>query len=96
LEASQRHAELTAGLSAAPQNQPERRDARTGAGVDGADGVVGPAFLAFVVMGIVPLLTPAKHLCSTEAPQLPKNDVESHDPETDTAARGIPPHKAWQ
>ncbi len=65
------------------------------------------AFLAFVVMGVVPLLTPAKHLRSTDASAL--HDVESHNPETDTAARGIPPQsvnphpamgpvppKAWQ
>jgi len=51
------------------------------------------AFLAFVVMGVVPLLTPAKHLRSTDATELPKHDVESHTRETDTAARGIPPQK---
>jgi hypothetical protein len=67
------------------------------------------AFLAFVVMGAVPLLTPAKHLRATDAAQLPKHDVQSHKRETDTAARGIPPQdvnpqpamgpvppKAWQ
>jgi hypothetical protein len=49
------------------------------------------AFLAFVVMGLVPLLTPAKHLRATDATELPKHEVESHKRETDTAARGIPP-----
>lgn len=51
------------------------------------------AFLAFVVMGVVPLLTPAKHLRATDATDLPKHDVESHKRETDTAARGIPPQR---
>jgi hypothetical protein len=49
------------------------------------------AFLAWVVLGVVPLLMPPKHARSTDATDLPKHEVESHTRETDTAARGIPP-----
>jgi hypothetical protein len=49
------------------------------------------AFLAWVVLGVVPLLMPVKNVRSTDAMDLPKHKVESRTRETDTAARGIPP-----
>jgi hypothetical protein len=49
------------------------------------------AFLSWVVLGVLPLLTPAKNVRSTDATDLPKHKVESRTRETDTAARGIPP-----
>jgi hypothetical protein len=49
------------------------------------------AFLAWVVLGVVPLLIPPKHVRATDAADLPKQKVESHPRETDTAKRGIPP-----
>ena len=49
------------------------------------------AFLAWLVLGVVPLLAPAKNVRSTDATDFPKHKVESHTRETDTAARGIPP-----
>jgi hypothetical protein len=52
------------------------------------------AFLAWVVLSVVPLLMPAKHVRSTDAADLPKQKGESHPRETDTAKRGIPPEKA--
>jgi hypothetical protein len=47
------------------------------------------AFLAWVVLGVVPLLMPPKHVRSTDAADLPKQKVESHPRETDTAKRGM-------
>jgi hypothetical protein len=51
------------------------------------------AFLIWVGLSVVPLLTTPKHVRSTDAAELPKEQADSHKRETDTAARGIPPEK---
>jgi hypothetical protein len=55
--------------------------------------VVILAFLGWVVLGVVPLLMPAKNIRSTDATDLPKHKVESHKRDTDTAKRGISPEQ---
>jgi hypothetical protein len=49
------------------------------------------AFLAWVALGVVPLLMPPKHVRATDAAELPKQKVESRTRETDTAKKDIPP-----